>query len=72
MTRRSELVDLIQALSREESTRQPTAASWLAQQDAKDRGGNSEQTSHDQAAPEGKVNGNEWRTTKDPSDAPKS
>ncbi|MGJ7486915.1 hypothetical protein ACSFA2_16765 [Variovorax sp. LT2P21] len=35
MNRRQQLIDTIQSLSLNEGTRQPTAAAWLADQDAK-------------------------------------
>jgi len=35
MTRRQDLIEIIQALSAEEGTRQPTAADWLKDQDEK-------------------------------------
>lgn len=35
MTRRSDLVEVIQDLSRAESTQQPSAADWLAEHDQK-------------------------------------
>ncbi|MGJ7489105.1 hypothetical protein [Variovorax sp. ZT4R33] len=37
MSRRNDLRDRIQALSREEGQRQPTAAAWLKSQDEKAR-----------------------------------
>lgn len=37
MSRRNDLRDLIQALSREEGRRQPPAAAWLKSQDEKAR-----------------------------------
>ncbi len=35
MTRRQDLIDIIQSLSAEEGTRQPTAADWLKSQEVK-------------------------------------